>query len=205
MNGVVCTAASGPHQALFDVTGPTMQCYAERFGYDFAAVHDRLAPGRPASWDKIVFLHSLVEKYDMIFWVDADAAVRPDTPDVAGLLRPGRFLYVVEHHLGRARVPNAGVMLLRGGATSRRLLERIWDQREFIHDPWWDNGALLRLLGYRRAPVLRPVVPTFWRAGTAFIDGAWNSIPLDPAPHPYVVHVPGVPLDERLERLRAAA
>lgn len=204
---VVCTVATGPHLVLFDVTGPPLRAYAERFGYEFVAVHERLAPGRPAAWDKVELLRALVESHELVVWVDADAIVLPHAPDIATALRPRAFMHLVEHDAGAGRIPNSGVVALRGGDRSARFLERVWAQTRFINDRWWENAAINHLLGYRTIPLwgTHPVVPSRWRVGCRFLDGAWNSIPECPAPAPFVVHFPGIPLDERLTRLRDLA
>ena len=41
--------------------------------------------------------------------------------------------------------------------------------------------------------------------GARFLDGAWNSIPEAPVSAPFVVHYPGIPLEDRLAQLRALA
>ncbi|MDQ1385692.1 MAG: hypothetical protein QOG65_3071, partial [Actinomycetota bacterium] len=53
---VLCTTAFGPHLDLFDVTGPALERYAERHGYELVVAHERLSRGRPPAWDKIVML-----------------------------------------------------------------------------------------------------------------------------------------------------
>jgi hypothetical protein len=99
------------------------------------------------------------------------------------------------------------VLALRGGARSAQFLEAVWSQTRFVHDRWWENAAINHLLGYRTIPLrgVVPVVPSRWRAGTRFLDGRWNSIPDVPAVAPYIVHYPGIPLEQRLARLRADA
>lgn len=204
MSTVVCTMAHGPHIALLDVTGPALGRYAERFGYEFVEVRHRLDPSRPASWDKVVLLRALVREFDTVLWVDADAAVLDAAPAIEDALQPKRFMHVVEHRLAGGRVPNAGVMAFRGGRVSRAFLDRVWSSRRFVQHKWWENAAILHLLGYRDRDGLRPVVPSAWRMGLGVLDTAWNSIPADPSPRPYIVHVPGVPLDERLRVLSNA-
>jgi hypothetical protein len=197
--------AHGPHLALLDVTGPALDRYAERHGYELIEVKHRLDPTRPASWDKIVLLRELVRRFDLVVWFDADALVLDAAPDIEDALRPRKFLHLVEHRVDGARVPNAGVIALRGGQLSARFLDHVWRQRRFIADKWWENAAILHLLGYRDFDGLRPVVPSPWRLGFAALDPAWNSIPDDPAPHPYVVHCAGMPFAERLPYLRSYA
>jgi hypothetical protein len=202
---VLCTAAWGGHRELFDVTGPALERYAGTHGYDLVVLHERLTPGRPPAWDKVVLLHALVAEHDLVVWVDCDALVLDGAPDIAAALAPGRFLHLVEHRTPQGRVPNTGVVALRGGRRATWFLERVWAQHRFVHDRWWENAAVNHLLGYRDVGGLRRAVPSAWRAGTAFLDGAWNSIPDDPAPEPHVVHFPGIPLTERLRALRRYA
>jgi hypothetical protein len=201
----LCTMAYGPHLEMFEVTGPAMQRYAAAFGYELIVLHERLARGRPPAWDKVVLLHSLVEERELVVWVDCDALVLDRAPDIAGALDGNRFLHLVEHRTGGGRVPNTGVVALRGGARSANFLDEVWAQRRFVHHRWWENAAVNHLLGYRNVAGMRPLFPSRWRAATGFLDRAWNSVPGDPSPDPYVVHFPGVPLDERLHALRRHA
>jgi hypothetical protein len=205
VNVAVCTAAHGGHLALLDVTAPALGRYAQRHGYEMVEVRYRLDPSRPPSWDKIVLLRELVDRFDVVMWVDADALVLERAPAIERELNPRHFVYMVEHHLGIERVPNAGVMVVRGGAHSAAFLDRVWAQRDLANDGWWDNAAILRVLGYRRLSGMRPVVPTRWRLGFGRLDPAWNSIPAAPVADPYVVHLPGMSVSERLAHLAAYA
>jgi hypothetical protein len=202
---VLCTAAYGRHMELYEVTRPALECYADAHGYSFVALHHRLAENRPAAWDKVVLLHSLVNDNDLVVWIDCDALVLDDAPDVAGALDPNRFLHLVEHRNGRDRIPNTGVLALQGGDRSLAFLDQVWRQRRFVHDRWWENAAVNHLLGYRDVGGVRPVAPSRWRSRVGLLDRAWNSIPDDPSPQPHIVHFPGLPLDDRLRELRRHA
>ncbi len=202
---VLCTSAHGAHMDLFDVTGPALERYANTHGYELVVLHERLSRGRPAAWDKVVLLHSLVAQNDLVVWVDCDALVLDHAPDIADELAADRFLHLVEHRSEHGRVPNTGVLALRGGARSQRFLDDVWSMQRFVHDRWWENAAVNHKLGYRKLRGVRPVIPSRWRARVGFLDRAWNSIPDDPSPAPFVVHFPGVPLSERLQQLRRHA
>jgi hypothetical protein len=197
--------AHGPHLALLDVTVPALARYAERHGYDMVEVRHRLDPSRPPSWDKVPLLRSLAREYDVVVWVDADAIVVDDAPDIESDLQPRKFLHMVEHRLRTGRLPNAGVLALRGGPLSMRFLDRVWAQRQYVNHKWWENAAILQLLGYRDRDGVRASVPSPWRLGFGLLDNAWNSIPLDPSPRPYIRHYPGIPLPERMELLQRDA
>jgi hypothetical protein len=202
---VLCTAAYGRHVELFDVSGPALERYANAHGYELVVLHERLARGRPPAWDKVVLLHALVADSDLVVWIDCDALVLDGAPDIAGALEPDRFLHLVEHRSEHGRIPNTGVVALRGGDRATRFLDRVWAQQRFVHHRWWENAAVNHLLGYRHLRGVRPVVPSRWRGGVGVLDRAWNSIPDDPSPRPHIVHFPGAPIDERLQELQRYA
>jgi len=52
---------------------------------------------------------------------------------------------------------------------------------------------------------MQPVVPSRWRTGLGRLDGAWNSIPIAPAPHAFVAHFPGEELESRKRQLSQLA
>jgi hypothetical protein len=193
--------AHGPHRQLLDVTGPALERYADRHGYDVRIVERRMVPTRPVSWEKVALLHSLVDEYRLVCWVDADAVVLDTAPDVSGEVDRARFLHLVEHRVDGERRPNAGVMVLRGGRLASRFLERVWDQHQLVHHKWWESAAVAHLLGYRVGASMRLARPSAWRPLVGFLDRSWNSIPDDPAPRPHVAHFPGLPMSERLAAL----
>ena len=202
---MICTLAHGPHRELLGVTRPALERYAERHDYDVRVVESRMAPARPVSWEKVALLHSLVDEYQVVCWVDADAVVLDTAPDITHEVDRARFLHLVEHRVDGERRPNAGVMVLRGGRLASRFLERVWEQHQLVHHKWWESAAVAHLLGYRIWPSTRPARPSAWRPLVGFLDRSWNSIPDDPAPRPHVVHYPGLPMHERLAALADAA
>jgi hypothetical protein len=201
----LCTIAYGSHRELSEIARPTLEQFADRNGYDLVVVGDRLASGRPASWSKILLLHQLVQQYDLVLWIDADALFVDPTRDIASEIKPFRFLHLVSHRIASERVFNCGVMALRGGAVSRRFLERVWNQHDLVHHEWWENAAVLRLLGYRLERPIRPERPSPWLAGVGRLDGAWNSIPECPSPRPVIAHFPAMTQAARAEAMRAVA
>ena len=116
-------------------------------------------------------------------------------------------------------------MVLRGGRSRARLLDRMWSSERLIDHPWWENAALLDALGYdlpgalepgwaagqrlRRAPAASraasvPPRPSPFLDGTQFLPLEWNSVYLDRAQRPRIVHCLGVPVEQRVRDMRAA-
>jgi hypothetical protein len=161
-------------------------------------------------------LREAVDAYDLVLWIDADAVIVDGGEDVAGAL--DRELGLVQHRNGDVAVPNTGVIVLRGGAFARELLDRMWAAKRYVDHPWWENAALLDLLGYdlpsaleprwrrigRRSRPLRLARPSRFLDGTRFLPLEWNSGYLDRAERPRIVHCLGVPVEQRLRDMRAA-
>ena len=208
---VLCSIGSGAHAELLEITRETFAAYAARHGYEVVLETGRRAPERPPAWDKVLLLRELAEDADTLLWLDADAVVVDTSRDIAAELRPGDLLGLVERRVGRDRLPNTGVMVLRGGPAACELLDLVWAAERLINHPWWENAALLDVLGYRlpgwerSGPVGRalkvlhyragvnllpcvPVRPSRWRDRTRLLELAWNSTAKVPARHPRIEH-----------------
>lgn len=173
--GAVCAAALDRWAAAQDMT---------------LRVHDTLPEtGRPPAWAKIPVIDDLFrEGFDFVLWVDTDAVVVRPEADIRAEIVEGRDLYMVSHRLTGhpmpgvtviLEVPNTGVMLLRNCPWTRDFLRRTWEKREYARHRWWENAAVIDLLGYRRlldpqavnAPVEAEMAHVRW------LGHDWNSLP----------------------------
>lgn len=197
MSRVIATLGCGPQERLLRISTRSMRRYADRHGYELRICRSVLDPARPAPWSKVVLLRELAAEHDLVVWLDADLVVVDTSVDIATELDPGRFLYMVEHATAAGRMPNSGVMLLRGGSETIAFLDAVYAQEDLVHHKWWENAAICRLLGYELDPV-GPGEPTeLLREHTRFIDPRWNSIPDSPARRPRIRHYPGYSLKTR--------
>jgi hypothetical protein len=211
----LCSIGSGPHEALLEISRPTFAAYAQRHGYELitSTAGD---PRRPPAWAKVPMLREALEAFDVVVWIDADAAIVDGGRDIADELAADRFLGLVRH--GAQQVPNTGVMVWRSGEPAIELLDRTWRATRFVDHPWWENAALLDALGYdlpsaldprwrrllRRPRPFRLARPSPLLAGVQFLALEWNSVYLDRAAEPRIVHCVGVPVEQRARDLRAA-
>jgi hypothetical protein len=177
---VLCSLGIGPYLEVLAVSSVTFEAYAARHGYDLVLSTEPIAPERPPAWQKIALARRLLDSYEDVLWVDADAIFLDISQDVADLVRPGKDLYLVEHvwEGGRARSANTGVFLVRATDWSRSFLDRVWAAEEWIDHPWWENAAVLDLLGYAVPPDLSP--PYKARASdleerVELLPAEWNS------------------------------
>jgi hypothetical protein len=193
----IVSLGCGPQALLLRLAACSFRPYAARHGYALELRTEVLDRSRPAPWSKVVLLRELARRYELLLWLDADLVIVDRSLDIAEELEEGRFLYLAEHATKEGRMPNSGVMLLRGGEPTIEFLEEVYAQEDLVEHRWWENAAICRLLGYRLDPV-GPGAPTpLLSERTKLISSRWNSIPDAPAPHPRIRHYPGYSLKVR--------
>jgi len=192
---VLCSLGTGPYEQLLSISGITFEAYAERHAYDLRLETTVLAPERPPAWSKIVLARDLLELYDEVLWIDADAIFLDISKDIAELVRPGKDLYLVEHLYAENetwRSANSGVFLVRSTDWARDFLDRVWASEQFIDHAWWENAAVLDLLGYELPPDLTPprkAPGAPLPPEVQLIGLEWNSTQgASLAPHPRIRH-----------------
>jgi hypothetical protein len=200
---VLASLGTGRQEHLLRLARVTIEPYARRHGYDLELHTQAVDQSRPPPWSKIRILRRLVERYPLVVWLDADLVVVDPREDLADELAEGCFLHLVEHRHEDWRMPNTGVMLLRGGSDAQRFLDAAWELERYAEHQWWENAAVCELLGYALDPP-RPVRDTAFRAQTHFISPRWNSIPDAPAHRPRIRHFPGYSLKTRAALMCAA-
>lgn len=179
----------------------TLKEYTKKFGYDLYVNTELVVTERAPSWLKIPLIRELfLEGYDFVFWLDADAIFMRYDQDLQELIEPGKDLYMVNHSvpaaIGQKDTPNAGVLLLRNCDWSLSLLQDLWDFEEYLRHPWWENAALLDLMGY-----YDPLEKGENRLNQEFLEHVkfigleWNSFPHIPsccASSPIIKHYAGL-------------
>jgi len=202
----LATLGVGTHVELLAMSRPTRELWAERHGYDVVVENRLLAPERPPSWSKVAMVRQLLKQYDDVLWVDADAVIVDDGGDPADLLDRRRWLALVTHRYQGRILPNFGVFAIRRCRGARRLLDQLWAADQYLHHQWWENAALLDLLGFDPAEDTPPKVrATRLESHVRELDLGWNSIPYaQEAEHPYILHLAGLSQAERVTRIRDA-
>ncbi len=185
----LATAYDDAYRAMGDICAASLTAYAAAHGLELRVFRTLPDTGRPPAWAKIPLITGLFDEgCDFVLWVDADAvAVRTDA-DIRAEIEDGKDAYLACHQLTGSPmpgmtvildVPNTGVMLLRNSAWTRELLDAVWSRTAYLHHRWWENAALLDVLGYRRlldAAAVNDPDPRAM-ARIRWLDWNWNSIP----------------------------
>jgi len=188
---LICSIATGAkHIALMRVMAPTVAFYALQHKMDSLVLplNDRLAPSRPAAWDKVVLIHNALQMYETVMWIDADAIICDPGKDIREALDPDRKIHLVAHRRGRGRlIPNTGIWVCRRDNSTMELLEQLWGHIAYINHRWWEQAALMDLIGYDpQTYTFRG--PTPYSGLVQFLDHEWNSRDKDSAAQPIIYH-----------------
>ncbi|MEA2313549.1 MAG: hypothetical protein QOI03_241 [Solirubrobacteraceae bacterium] len=198
MRKAIVSLGAGPQSRLLRLASRSFRRYAARHGYELDLHTELLDRERPAPWSKVLALRRLAQTHDVLLWLDADLVIVDPSHDIADELEDGRFLYMVEHRTKEGRMPNSGVMLLRGGSETIGFLDDVYAQEDLINHRWWENAAICRLLGYGLDPVAPGPPSRLLAEHTRFISPRWNSIPDAPSSKPRIRHYPGYSLKVRM-------
>ncbi len=216
MTPALVSAANESHIPLLDLAAPTFRQYAEQHHYHCEVIRGYNCD-RPASWQKIPIILDLLESFSPVLWVDADAMfartnrdIREDAIDPYDLWTGGgREIWMTLHRVNYLSWPllNAGVLVVYNTPRVIDFLYRVYDQAQFTDHPWWEQAAIMHLLGYDLdfRGWAKPGPETEWSPLVGWLGTEWNSMSHDPHPHPYIEHFSGLPLPTRLEEMRKKA
>ncbi len=211
MTKAIVTYAAGMHQNLLDIALPRFREYADKHGYKLI-IGDKLCD-RPGGWNKIPLLIDafVFGKHEHVLWLDCDLVITDTSMDVMSVVdgfKRGMCHSLVRHFTSASEVPNSGVWLLRKDALP--LLERIWELTVFTNHGWWEQAALMTLLGYSVPPEgsvfdrtkCRVVHASEWHARCHFLRCEWNSHPNYRADKPRIVHCSYPDMAMRIETMQ---
>ena len=196
----LCTLAIGEHVPFLRLNIERMLDYGAGFGFDVHIVTRTLCAERPAAWSKLLAIRDLLERYEFVWWVDADTLFVDSTRDIRKERDLRLPVSLVQHEYDGQLIPNCGVMAFAQVDESFQMIDDMWSKTEFIDHPWWENAALISLMGYDLNPC-GPREPTAFGSRVQFLSNDWNSIEQDPAAKPAVLHYAGLDNAERMRRI----
>lgn len=198
------TFGTGDAAKTLAIALPTFVDYADRHGYDLITDIPDFS-GRPPSWGKVAQLRRALGSYDFALWIDADAIIVDGSVDIEAVMPPSSYQAFVVMPIGHSGEgglsPCLGVWALRACDQAKRFLAEVWDQDDLIDHVWWEQAALMRLLGWRMDgfPV-RKERDTEWDEGAFELSREWDVIPYYPqtGTSPRIVHYAAATTEIRL-------
>lgn len=202
----ICSSYDEGFSAIGNLTAQTLRAYASRFGFS-VEIEPNIKMERHPAWHRVQFIPELLNRgYEYVLWLDADALIVRYDFDIRRVINGKSDLYLVQHDNPNHRptlVPNTGVMLVRNSKWSVDLFHKLWNMTEYLDHCWWENGALIKLLGYTQ--LLDGSENQFNHdllSHITFLPEIWNSVPcICSAPDPFIVHYAGYDLAARLRNI----
>lgn len=95
----VVTVTFDEHWELAKYTHPILKAYAEKINADFVVIKDRKYPNFFPQYEKFQ-IPSILNEYDRICYIDTDAIVKKNTPDLFQVVPEEKFGIVDERQYG---------------------------------------------------------------------------------------------------------
>jgi len=172
----IVTFAMGQHAAYLPLIEPSLREYAHRYKYDVIIHSESADESRPPAWSKVKFLLEALANYDEIMWIDSDALLVDVSRDLKKDIQRKTEMAWAIHHIRGEDYPNSGVLFLRSTPRTSAFLAAVYEQEDLIDHPWWENAAMIRLLGYQSSKVDEGRVQTPMDLNVQHLDWRWNSI-----------------------------
>ena len=200
----VTTYYDSAFSAIGSLCYQSIRRYAEQYGMD-AMLPVNVVSDRPAPWHKILVIKELfAHGYEFVFWIDADAIFVDFTRSIEHVIETGKNLYLVKHKINTNDVPNTGAFLLKNDRWSHAFLDAIWEKRQYIHHKWWENAAVIDILGYHS--LLHENQPDILNmdllSKVKWLGLEWNSLPgICESENPIIKHYASRSLDFRISSM----
>lgn len=171
MTKALVTFAVGPHVEYLDITRPTFQAWAKKHGYHYIEAGN-FEVQRPPAWYKVPLLKAALRDHDEAIFIGADLVIVDGMDDFAPYVPKDKWQAMVKHNTGDGEVPNDDMWFVRKEMIP--WLDKVWAKTEWLHHGWWEQAALLNLMGYNVPQPTYLKAPTELYEHTHFLDNSWN-------------------------------
>ena len=197
---VLVTLASEKYLPLLEMSRTSFIDYAKKWNYDFVEVNESWDNARPFGWTKLLVIRDLLDKYEFVFYVDADALILKDNIDIDTIFETD-LAWPIGPVNGKMS-PCSGIMAVRSSESSKMLFDLAYNQTDLIFNGWWEQAALLRVLQYEDPRDHEK----HWREfnleklpiGVTELDSSWNSTIGEFSSDPIIRHFAGDPFPVKL-------
>lgn len=120
--------------------------YADKYGYNLEILTERIDDGHSVHYSKVAFVQRLLDRYEVVFWLDGDSVIMNFDISVQDFLRKmgNKDLLLTADN---SAIANTGQFLVRNSTWGRGFIERWYSMRYHDKGPWNDNRGILYVLG----------------------------------------------------------
>ena len=192
------TYCSKEYSPLGNIVLPNRRAYCERHGYDLV-VHDTPLSDRHTGWDKLAIIKQALATSEVVVWNGADVVVMNQDFRVETLLAryPKASVILTTDLYGL----NSDNIILRSDPWAEQLIYAVWTfgYTLFRNHVWSEQEAFIRFTS--AAPYSNHVVLTEQNVMNSYINSLYgrpSNWPGDYRPGDWLVHLPGLPMEQRI-------
>lgn len=145
----ICSLAIGEdYQKDVHVCTATKMLYASKHKYTYYTDDACVDKTRPLPWSKIKCIQAAFQEHpdtEIVVWMDGDAMINNlcYTFDEILLLFPRNKTLLIGKDLYNI---NTGVFMIKNRNEGHIFLKKVYAQVDNIHDVWWEQAAMIKLL-----------------------------------------------------------
>jgi len=143
----ICTMAIGEeYKEIVKYGQKTIKKYTEIHNYGFHDDDNLYDKKRSPAWSKILLLSKYMKtEYDYVIWIDADTIIMSPNVKIEDIIEchmDGNDILVAQD----CKLINTGVIIIKNTEWSRKFIDLIYDQEQFIEHGNWEQAAFIDLL-----------------------------------------------------------
>jgi len=154
--------------------------YAAKHNYGFVSESKILDETRPPAWSKIKLIQRMIEDYDWVWWLDADAVITKLDKKLESIIEQAGeedFLIISKD----TNQINSGSFFIRNCHIATEFLTEVYGREDCIHHIWWEQQAMIKVLEQEK-----------YSSKVKVLDQhEFNSMPDVWKEGDFVVHMPG--------------
>ena len=197
MKIAIISISSESYKPLSDVAYPYWRRYCEKHGYDF--ISEGATDPRGTNWQKISMIGHYLKLYDLVLWVGADTVVTNSeiTIEQFWLLQGKPKVLLSTDVFG----VNSDVMLFSQSVESEMLLYAIDTLGYQLYEKhhWGEQKSIIRFVHQKPYSDWVKIIPQ--KGMNSYLHrlyGRPENWPGNWEQGDWILHLPGLPLDERL-------
>lgn len=129
---------------LGEYTNQSKQRYCEKWGYEFICHIGVIDEKRPAAWSKLLLVEKLLDDYDWVWWLDADAVIANQQISLETILDDDYDIIICrereQEQLGTWQL-NTGSFFMQRTKASSDFLQVIYHTEVDSDHPYWEQNA----------------------------------------------------------------
>jgi hypothetical protein len=148
----ICTWYDDNIKKYADITSKINQKYCDKNNYDYIVDHTRRLKDRHPAWERFALFTKLLNKYDYVVWIDADACFRYDHSnqnllrDIINQNEDKDIMFSYDHPRDPNQI-NSGFIIIKNTEYSKQLCNEIIHNKNqrctsHYHSPTWDQECV---------------------------------------------------------------